>query len=89
MSEEEKAFEGGTTSPASVSDFLSLYVRECANYGYRPIKERKGQLARKVKQLLEAGVPGSEIHDAIRVIAEERKSPGALDLVVADLRAPS
>lgn len=84
---EEQGFDGSTTTSAPISYFVSRYVQLCASRGYVAIKTRKGQLARNVKLLLEQGVPGRDIDDAIRIIADERKSPGVIDLVVADVQS--
>jgi hypothetical protein len=81
--------EGGASPSAPASpakDLVSYYIKECKARGYTPADELCGQLGSKAKRLL-AEKPVDLIESAIRVIADERKSPSALALVIADLEA--
>lgn len=85
MSEVKDRFEQYTPS-APISWFVAQYARLCSEAGYVPLKNRKGQLGRTVERLIKAGTPPRDIYDAIRILADERKSPGVLDLVVTDVQ---
>lgn len=79
---------GGGTSPSAPAGpsqaLVTYYVNECRARGYEPDAELRGQMGSKAKRLL-AEKPQSLIESAIRIIADERKSPSALSLVIADL----
>lgn len=85
---EGKGPSGGGASPSAPAGpsqaLVTYYVNECKTRGYEPDAELRGQMGSKAKRLL-AEKPQSLIESAIRIIADERKSPSALSLVIADL----
>jgi hypothetical protein len=86
----EKSPSGGGASPSAPAGpsqaLVTYYIGECKVRGYEPDETLRGQLASKVKRLL-TEKPQDLIESAIRVIADERKSPAVLSLVIADLEA--
>lgn len=79
---------GGETSPPAPSGptqaLVAYYVNQCKSHGYEPDAELRGQMGSKAKRLL-AEKPQDLVESAIRIIADERKSPSALSLVIADI----
>lgn len=81
---------GGGASPSAPSgpakDLVTYYINECKSRGYEPDAELRGQMGIKAKRLL-GEKPRDLVEAAIRIIADEHKSPSALSLVIADLEA--
>jgi hypothetical protein len=78
--------EGGDPSDATPKELVSFYVSECKTRGWEPIEDLRNQIARQVVKLLKEK-PDELIRSALRIAADERKSPQSLALVIADIEA--
>lgn len=65
--------------------FVELYVDECRAAGAEPVPRDKARIGREARELLEAGKPDELIAEAVRQMAHNGKTPGALVRVVGDL----
>jgi hypothetical protein len=78
--------EGGDPSDATPKELVSFYAGECKSNGWEPVEDLRNQIAKQVVRLLKEK-PGDLIRSALRIAADERKSPSSLPLVIADIEA--
>lgn len=83
--QEPKAPSGTSPSaPAPPHELVSFYVDECRMCGYSPIATWRNALGNQIKRVSKEKPPDI-IRSAIRIMADERKAPGVLAHVIADI----
>jgi predicted transcriptional regulator len=75
-----------STTPDSTQNLVAFYVDQCTTFGWEPLTKWRNQIARQIADL-RSEKPIELIRSALRVAADEHKSPSALPHVVADLEA--
>lgn len=72
--------------PDKPNGFVDFYVLECRARGYDPVRQWRNQIGNQAKRIAAEKSPDL-IRSAIRVVADERKQPGVLAHVIADIEA--
>jgi hypothetical protein len=89
-STKNKSPSGGRSAsppdPEMPSGFVGFYVDECKSRGYEPVRQWRDQIGNQSKRIA-AEKPSEIIRSAIRIMADERKAPGILAHVIADIEA--
>jgi DNA-binding transcriptional ArsR family regulator len=70
----------------STQALVAFYVEQCNSFGWNPLTKWRNQIAKQIIEL-RAEKPVPLIQSALRIAADERKSPSALAHVVADIEA--
>jgi len=74
------------TAPLDQNGFVGYYVDECRARGYDPVRQWRDAIGNQAKRI-SAEKPPDLIRSAIRIMADERKQPGVLAHVIADIEA--
>jgi hypothetical protein len=83
---------GGADAPSNDSEtsptqtLVAYYVAECTSRGWGPLEDDRNQIAKQVLRIRREK-PDELIRSALRIAADERKSPSALPRVIADIEA--
>lgn len=72
--------------PDRPNGFVGFYVDECRARGYQPVAQWRAQIGNQSKRIATEKSPDL-IRSAIRIMADERKAPGILAHVIADIEA--
>jgi hypothetical protein len=70
----------------STQNLVTFYVESCNSFGWNPLSRWRNQIAKQIAEL-RIEKPLDIIRSALRIAANERKSPTALPHVVADIEA--
>lgn len=73
-------------APVTVQSLVTFYVDTCNSYGWDPLRDWCNQIARQISKVRNEK-PEEIIRGALRIAADERKSPSALPHVIADIEA--
>ena len=75
-----------TKEDDSTQNLVTFYVEACNSFGWNPLSRWRNQIAKQIAEL-RIEKPLDIIRSALRIAANERKSPTALPHVVADIEA--
>jgi len=74
--------------PPQAAPLVEYYIAQAEQAGWHPTERIRGHIGREIKRLLGADrVPENDVRAVLRVMAKEHKSPGSIDLVLADFQA--
>jgi Helix-turn-helix domain len=71
-------------SPDSTQGLVAFYVEACNSFGWNPLSRWRNQIAKQIVEVRNEK-PLDLIRSALRIAADERKSPTALPHVIADI----
>lgn len=92
LTEPSRTVSTGADAPTNghasvtIQSLVTFYVDTCNSYGWDPLRDWCNQIAKQISKVRNEK-PEEIIRGALRIAADERKSPSALPHVIADIEA--